>query len=109
MPANITAVTLPALLAGAVERLGKAFEGIAIGRLGAARRRAGHHQVGTLAHGLDHAGFLRGVLDPGPVILGVHGEFDAADLGARVAARLERVADDHRYLVADILARPGRD
>src|SRR5262249_61588499 len=82
---------------------------ILVGRLGAAARGSLHHQVGALAHGVDHARFLGGVLDPGPVVLGVHRELGAADLGGGIRIGLERIADDDRHLVFHLIGGTGRD
>src|SRR2546429_9737497 len=89
---------LLALLLDLVERLGAALERILVGRLGAATRSSLHRQVGTLAHGVDHARFLGDVLDPGAIVLGVHGELGGADLGGGIRTGLERITDDDRYL-----------
>src|SRR5215471_17949670 len=74
-------LALLALLLDLVERLGEALERILVGRLGEAARGSLHRQVGALAHGVDHARFLGDVLDPGPIVLGVHRELGGADLG----------------------------
>src|SRR3954463_13070761 len=98
---------LLALLRGAVERLAQAFQRVAVGRLRPLRGRSLDDKVAALAHGIDHARFLGGVLDPGAVVLRVHGEFAAADLDRRIAVRFEAVADDDRNLVAHIFGRAG--
>ena len=58
---------------------------------------------------LDHLLFLRGVLDPEPVALGVHRVGRAADLERGFRARLQRVADHDRDFVDDLLRRTRRD
>src|SRR5262245_59350152 len=100
---------LLALLLDLVERLGQALERILVGRRGAAAGGALHGQVGALAHGIDHARLLGDVLDPGAVVLRVHRELGAADLGGGVRAGLERVADDDRHLVLHAFGGAGGD
>src|ERR1043166_5875791 len=90
------AASLLAFLGGAVERLRKTFERITVGRLRAARRGAGDDDVGALAHGLDHAGLLGGVAEPGAVGLRVHDEFVVAALDVDLGVRLELIADEDR-------------
>src|SRR5258708_25246904 len=98
---------LLALLLDLVERLGEALERILVGRLGAAARSSLHRQIGALAHGVDHARFLAGVLDPGAIALGVHGELGGADLGGGNRIGLERVADNDRHLVLHLVGGAG--
>src|SRR5262249_8198406 len=64
-------------------------------------------QIGALAHGIDHARFLGDVLDPGTVVLGVHRELGGPDLGGSVRTRFERISDDDRYLVLDLVGGTG--
>src|SRR5207245_7291741 len=45
----------------------------------------------------------------GTVLLSVHREFRGSDLGRRLRAFLEGIADDDRYLIAHVLGRPGRN
>src|SRR5580704_14336820 len=108
VPAALLAFLL-AFLGGAVDRLAQALERILVGGFGAVAGDALDGQVAALAHGVDHAGFLGDVLDPGAVVERVHGELVGADLGGGVGAGLERIADDHRHLVAHVLGRPGGD
>src|SRR6516165_529841 len=98
-----------ALFGRAVERLGEAFERIAIGRLRPARGGTTDDDVLALAHGLDHACLLGGVADPGAVGLGVHDEFVVADFDIELGVRLELIADDHRDLVVHVLGRTRGD
>ena len=83
-----------ALLLDLVERLCEPLERILVGRRRAAAGGALHRQIGALAHGVDHARLLGDVLDPGAVVLRVHRELGGADLGGRIGAGLERIADD---------------
>ena len=75
---------LPALPLRSVECLREALERILVGRLHAAARGAFDREVGTLAHGLDYARFVGGILYPGAAILGVHRELGGADLSSRM-------------------------
>ena len=59
-------------------------------------------------HGVEHARLIGNVLDPGAVVLRVHRELDSPNLGGRIRAGLERIADDHRHLVPDVLGRTRR-
>src|SRR5262249_27952615 len=90
-----------------VERLSEALERVLVGRLGAAARGSLYRQVGALAHGIDHARLLGNVLDPGPVVVGVHRELGGADLGGGVRIGLERIADDDGHLVLHLLGGTG--
>src|SRR5262249_38073880 len=76
-------------------------------RLGEAARGSLHRQIGALAHGVDHARFLGDVLDPGPIVLGVHRELGGADLGGGIRIGLERIADDDRHLVLHLVGGAG--
>src|SRR6266567_227451 len=93
MSRRAAGAALFALLLDLVERLSEAL----------------HRQVGALAHGIDHARLLGNVLDPGPVVLGVHPELGGADLGGGVRIGLERIADDDRHLVLHLLGGTGGD
>src|SRR5258707_102555 len=52
---------------------------------------------------------LAPILNPGAVVLSVHGELGGPDLGCGVGTGFEGVADDHRHLVFHLLAWPDRD
>src|SRR5262249_20719383 len=100
---------LLALLLDLVERLSEALERVLVGGLGAAARGSLHRQIGALAHGVDHTRFLGGVLDPGPIVFGVHRELGGADLGGGIGIGLERIADHPRHLVLPLFGRAGGD
>src|SRR5260370_29718781 len=100
---------LLALLLDFLERLREPLERILVGRRRPATGCALHRQVGALAHGIDHARLLGDVLDPGTVVLRVHRELDSANLGGRIGAGLEWIADDDRHLVLYVVGRAGRD
>src|SRR5581483_10428929 len=71
-PSNDAVATiLFTIFADAIERLTHALQGIDVGRLGSARRRAGDHHLVALAQGLDQFAFVAGVLHPGTVVLRV--------------------------------------
>src|SRR5687768_11575537 len=115
MPTRIIAIAeppqkrvLPALLVDLFERLREPLERILVGRLGAAPRGTLYSEVAAFAHGVNHAGFLGYVLDPGAVVLRVHCKLAAADLGNCIGAGLERVAYDDRDLVLHVLGRTAR-
>src|SRR5665213_3741114 len=69
---SLESALAPAILRHAVEGLGEALQRERVGGLGALGGDALDRHVGGLAHGLDHAIFLGGVLDPEVVALSVH-------------------------------------
>src|SRR5436853_3764038 len=91
-----------ARLLGTLKRLGEPLERKLVGTAGTTCGSALHGQIGTFAHGVEHAGLLRHVLDPGTILLGVHRELRGTDLSRRFGAFLERIADDDRYLIAHV-------
>src|SRR5215470_16074666 len=98
-----------ARLIGALQCLGEPLERELVRTTGTTGGGALHGQVGAFAHGVEHAGLLRHVLDPGTVFLSVHRELRGSDLGGRLRAFLEGIADNDRHLIAHVLGRASRN